>query len=97
MRGVPGRRAFRAAQRDIPFLTVVAGLVLGFVVVRLAPQHWLRGVLIIGADLIAGGLLRLVLPTRRAGILAVRNRGFDTLCYVGLGVLVITFGVLLPK
>ncbi len=97
MRGLPGSRAFRAARRDIPFLVVLAVLVTGFVYVRIAPEHWLRGVLIIGGDLCAAGVLRLVLPARRAGILVVRNRGFDTIAYVALGVLVITFGVLLPQ
>jgi Protein of unknown function (DUF3017) len=97
MRGLPGSRAWRAAQRDIPFLVVLAVLVAGFVLIRVAPEHWLRGVLIIGADLIAAGVLRLVLPVRRAGILVVRSRPFDTVAYIGLGVLVITFGVLLPN
>ncbi len=70
---------------------VLAVLVAGFAFVRVVPQHWLRGVLIIGADLIGAGIARLVLPTRRAGILAVRSRAFDTVAYGGLGVLVITF------
>jgi hypothetical protein len=96
-RRVPGRRALRAAQRDIPFLVILAVLVVGFVFVRVQPEHWLRGILLIGGDLVAAGLLRLVLPRRRAGILVVRSRAFDTICYVGLGVLVITFGVLLPQ
>jgi Protein of unknown function (DUF3017) len=97
MRGLPGARAGRAARRDIPFLVVVAALVAAFVYVRLEPQHWLRGVLAIGIDLVAAGVLRLVLPVRRAGLLVVRNRAFDTVAYVGLGVLVITFGLALPK
>lgn len=96
MRGLPGNRAFRAARRDIPFLVVLAILAAGFILVRVAPQHWLRGVLIIGADLILAGALRLLLPARRAGILVVRGRLFDTITYVGLGVLVITFGLSLP-
>jgi hypothetical protein len=97
VRGVPGNRAFHAARRDIPFLLILAVLVAGFVFVRLAPQHWLRGVLIIGADVILAGVLRLALPARRAGILVVRSRVFDTIAYIGLGVLVITFAVALPQ
>jgi Protein of unknown function (DUF3017) len=97
VRGLPGNRAFRAARRDIPFLLVLAVLVAGFVYVRIAPQHWLRGVLVIGGDVIAAGLLRLFLPARRAGLLVVRSRAFDTITYLGLGVLVITFGVALPR
>jgi hypothetical protein len=94
---LPGHRAARAARRDIPFLLVLAVLLAAFVYVRLEPQHWLRGVLAIGIDLIAAGVLRLVLPSRRAGLLVVRNRTFDTVAYVGLGVLVITFGLALPQ
>jgi hypothetical protein len=97
VRGLPGGRAFRAARRDIPFLLIVAALVVAFVYVRMQPQHWLRGVLAIGIDLIAAGVLRLVLPARRAGLLVVRSRLFDTVAYAGLGVLVITFGVALPQ
>ena len=76
---------------------VLAVLVVGFGYVRIAPEHWLRGVLIIGGDLCGAGVLRLLLPARRAGILVVRSRWFDTIAYIGLGVLVITFGVLLPQ
>jgi hypothetical protein len=92
-----GRRALRAARADVPFLIVVAVLVAGFAYLRLSPQHWLRGVLVIGGDLIGAGVLRLVLTQRRAGILAIRRRPFDVVCYVGLGVLVITFGLALPR
>jgi hypothetical protein len=67
------------------------------VLTRVRPEHWLRGVLLIGGDLLLAGLLRLVLSERRAGILAVRRRAFDVICYLGLGVLVITFGVLAPQ
>jgi hypothetical protein len=81
----------------VPFLIVVAVLVAGFAYLRLSPQHWLRGVLVIGGDLIGAGVLRLVLTQRRAGILAIRRRPFDVVCYVGLGVLVITFGLALPR
>ena len=97
VRGVPGNRAFHAARRDIPFLLFWPGWSAGSYSSDWCPQHWLRGVLIIGADLILAGVLRLTLPARRAGILVVRSRVFDTIAYVGLGVLVITFAVALPQ
>ncbi len=97
VRGLPGPRALQAARRDIPFLAVLVLLVAGFVFIRIQPEHWLRGVLVIGVDLIAAAILRLVLSGRRAGLLAVRSRLFDTVAYAGLGVLVITFGLLLPR
>ena len=87
----------RGIRAELPFLLVLAGLVLGFGMVRVAAEHWLRGVLIIGADLVGAGLLRLMLPERRAGILVVRRRMFDVACYLSLGVLVVTFAVLLPR
>jgi Protein of unknown function (DUF3017) len=90
-------RAIRAARADVPFLVVVAIMIAGFVLVRLRPEHWLRGVVIIGADMILAGLLRLLLTDRRAGILVVRSRPFDVITYIGLGVLVITFGLLVPS
>ncbi len=80
-----GRAVFTAA-----LLVVVAGLAyLGF-----APQHWLRGVLVVAGGLVFAGLVRLVLPDGRSGPLLVRGRWFDAGSYLVVGVLVAVFGVL---
>lgn len=85
----PDPRAGRAGFA-VSLLAVVAGLVyLGF-----APQHWLRGVLVVAGGVIFAGLLRLALPDRRSGPLLVRGRWFDGGCYLVVGVLMVTFGFL---
>jgi hypothetical protein len=53
------------------------------------PDHWRRGVGIIALATFVAGALRLVLPTQHAGMLAVRTRWFDALCYFSLGVVIV--------
>jgi hypothetical protein len=43
------------------------------------------------------GLLRLLLPARQAGLLAVRGRFTDVLCYAGSGVAIVLLGLALPR
>jgi hypothetical protein len=68
---------------EIPLAGVLLGCAvgLGFVTVN----RWRLGMLVVGLAFLAGGLLRLVLPARRAGLLAVRGRGFDVLVLGALG------------
>ncbi len=87
-----------ASLRDTVRDEAAFGLVLliaavGLLFAVVASHHWLRGVLIIAAALIVGGLARAVLTDRRAGLLAVRSRMFDVACYLVLGGTTIGFGV----
>jgi hypothetical protein len=68
-------------------------VVLGLVFV--SEDHWRRGLLTVGGALLVAALLRLCLPTRRVGMLAVRGRLFDTftLLVLGTAVIVLTFTV----
>lgn len=80
---------------------IALGAVLLAVVVGLAlvgQDHWRRGLLLIGIGLLAGSGLRLVLPARVVGLLAVRGRVFDAvvLGLLGLAVIVLTSSVPLP-
>lgn len=76
-----------------PLALVLAclGMALGIT----ATGHWRRGAFAIGCSVLLGGLLRAVLPSRVAGLLAVRSRWFDTalLLLVGGAMLVITLVV----
>jgi hypothetical protein len=87
----------RAVRDEFPFATVVAVVAVGLLEVSFAPEHWLRGVLIMAGGFGLAGLLRLVLPDDHAGLLRVRRRAFDVACFATVGVLAVIFAVLLPR
>ncbi len=70
-----GTRSKRRFYAEIPLALVVCGVGLGLVVIALHHFRW--GVLAIANSLLGAALLRLVLPTRPAGLLAVRSRFTD--------------------
>jgi hypothetical protein len=80
---------------------IALGAVLLVVLVGLAlvgQDHWRRGLLLAGTGLLGGAALRLVLPARVAGLLAVRGRLFDAavLAVLGVAVIALTSSVPLP-
>ncbi len=56
--------------------------------VRVLTQHWREGAVLLGGALIVAAVLRLLLPTDRVGLLAIRSRPIDVLCYGGLGTVI---------
>lgn len=82
---------------EAPFLLVLLIVAFGFCYSFIASGHWLRGVSVMAVGLAVAALLRLVLPSGRAGMLAIRTRAFDTCCYLALGMAVFGFGVLVPQ
>ena len=94
--GAAGDRLRSLNLHNLPVLLVLACAGGGLAYSAVMPQHWLRGVLFMAGALIMGGLFRMVLPARQAGLLAVRGRTVDVLCYVGTGVALWVVGLLLP-
>jgi Protein of unknown function (DUF3017) len=74
---------------EIPLALIICGVGSGLVVIALHHFRW--GNLLIAGSLLAGALFRLVLPTRRAGLLAVRARFTDvvTMSVMGAGLMVL--------
>jgi hypothetical protein len=68
---------------ELPALAVFAVGLLG--VVAAAQHHWRKGLYIVGAALLLGAVLRLVLPARRVGSLAVRGKVVDVAMLLVLG------------
>ncbi|APB01422.1 DUF3017 domain-containing protein [Nocardia seriolae] len=68
-------------------LLVAAVLVVA--VVFLAWDRWRRGTFFFGGATLLAAALRLVLPTDRAGLLAVRSKAFDVAWLTVLGVAII--------
>ena len=91
------RRPFLAGViRQLPLLAVLVMVGVGLVVV--AFDHWRKGVVIMGVALLGAALLRLLLPVRRVGFLAVRSRPVDVvlLAVTGLAVTVIVLTIPFP-
>ena len=91
------RRPFVAGViRQLPLLAVLVMVGVGLVVV--AFDHWRKGIVIIGIALMGAALLRLLLPLRRVGFLAVRSRPVDVvlLAVTGLAVTVIVLTIPFP-
>jgi hypothetical protein len=91
------RRPFLAGViRQLPLLAVLVVVGVGLVVV--AFDHWRKGVVFMGVALIGAALLRLLLPVRRVGFLAVRSRPVDVvlLAVTGLAVIVIVLTIPFP-
>ncbi len=59
-----------------PLAAVLLGSFAGLIVA--ASSHWRAGTTLIGLSITMGGLFRL-LPNRRVGLLAVRNKVVDTI------------------
>lgn len=63
---------------------VAAALVCGVLVIGFGSVRW--GGLVLCAALLAGALIRLVLPKGRAGALVVRSRPADVLFLLGMAI-----------
>jgi hypothetical protein len=70
---------------QLPFLAVLALLVVAFLYLIVEPGHWRRGSGVVAVAMLVAAVLRGVLPGHRAGLLAVRARWLDVLAYVVLG------------
>jgi DUF3017 family protein len=80
----------------LPYLMVLAGVTAGVVVAWQGTKHAALGIVVVGCSLLAGGLARLVLPDRYAGLLASRRKAFDVLVYAVLGTAVLAVVLSLP-
>jgi hypothetical protein len=71
----------------VPFAIVLA--LVAAAAVRIWEYHWRQGAVIVGGALLVAAVFRAVLPSVRAGLLAVRGRPVDVLSYAGLGALIL--------
>lgn len=79
----PPKNAVQQVLGQWPLASVLLGVLVGLVVVW--TSHWRTGTTLIGLSITMGGLFRL-LPNRRVGLLAVRNKAVDTLVLLGVGI-----------
>jgi Protein of unknown function (DUF3017) len=69
--------------RQLPLLAVLVTVGVGLLLVTF--DHWRRGLVVVGLALVGAALLRLLLPVRRVGFLAVRSRPVDVVLMAGTG------------
>ena len=90
------RRPFLAGLiRQAPLLAVLVAVGVGLLLVTF--DHWRRGLVVIGLVLIAAALLRLMLPVRRVGFLAVRGRPVDVTLLAGAGLALTVIALTIPS
>ena len=90
------RRPFLAGMlRQLPLLSVLLVVGLGLLLVTF--RHWQAGLVVIGLALIGAGVLRLLLPVRRAGFLAVRSRSVDVVLLTGTGLALAVIARTIPS
>jgi Protein of unknown function (DUF3017) len=75
-------------------------LVLGIAVVgmeRVLTQHWREGAVLLGGALLVAAALRMAISTERVGLLAIRSRVTDVLCYAGFGLAMVVLAVTITR
>ena len=89
------RRRYPRTVGGMFYLVVLAAMAIGIVVV--ATGNWRVGTHWIAGALLFAALIRLVLPARDAGMLAVRQRWLDCLMLAGVGGLLIFLAATIPN
>jgi hypothetical protein len=91
----PAGRRYPSTIGGACYLVVLAASAFGLAIT--ARGDWRLGVRWIGASLLAAAVLRLVLPDRDAGMLAVRRRPIDVVLLVVVGLALFVLSVTIPN
>jgi hypothetical protein len=90
------RRPFLAGLvRQLPLLAVLIVVGVGLLLVTF--EHWRRGLVVVGLALVGAALLRLLLPVRRVGFLAVRSRPVDVVLLTVAGFALTIIALAIPS
>lgn len=81
-------------RNHLPLLAVL--MVSGGGLLAVSMHYWRKGLYVIGAGVVLGAVLRLLLPTRRVGLLAVRGRARDVLALSVFGLAIIALAAAVP-
>lgn len=82
---VPAPRSLQWLRDQVAFVAVAVIMLAAVGYLLVWPDHWRRGVGVIAVAVLVGGVLRLLLPRPKAGMLVVRARWFDVACYLVIG------------
>ena len=89
------RRRYPSTIGGMFYLVVLAATLAGIVIIAIG--NWRAGTRWIGGALLFAALIRLVLPARDAGMLAVRHRSVDCLMLAGVGVMLLILAGTIPN
>ncbi len=81
--------------RHAPALAVLGIAAVGMQ--RVLTQHWREGAVLLGVALLVAAALRMIISTERAGLLAIRSRAIDVLCYTGFGLAMVVLAVTITR
>jgi hypothetical protein len=81
--------------RQLPLLGVLVAVGGGLLVVTFG--HWRQGLVVIGLTLVVAAVLRLLLPERSVGFLAVRSRPVDVVLMAGAGTALTVIALMIPS
>lgn len=89
------RRPFLAGVlRQLPLTAVLVVVAAGLLTVTAG--NWRRGLVVIGLALVGAGVLRMLLPVRRLGFLAVRSTTTDVVLTTSAGLAVALVALAIP-
>ena len=86
-------RGARWVRGESAFCVVVLVLLVAVVYLLVEPGRWGRSCGGVAVALLLGAVLRALVPTRYAGLLAVRSRVADTVVYLVLGGLILAIDI----
>ncbi len=81
--------------RQLP-LTVVL-LVVAVGLLSVTAGNWRRGLVLMGLALVVAAVLRMLLPVRRVGFLAIRSQTTDVVLSLGAGLLLTGVALAIPS
>nr|WP_211177389.1 DUF3017 domain-containing protein [Pseudonocardia acidicola] len=64
---------------------------------RVLIEHWREGSALLGGSLLVAAAMRMVLPQERVGLLAIRSRVIDVLCYGAFGLAVVALAATITR
>lgn len=87
-------RARAKSMNQWPLLIVIGCALVGLVLVWIG--HWRWGASVVGAAMCLGGVERVLLSRRTAGLLQVRSKLFDLMVLFGSGLAIIVLALVVP-
>ncbi|MHA6785260.1 DUF3017 domain-containing protein [Pseudonocardia saturnea] len=77
--------------------TAVVLLIAAAGVVRILMEHWRQGGVVLAGALFVAAALRTALPPERVGLLAIRSRVVDVVCYAVPGIAMVLLAVTITR